>query len=371
MPARPSAPLRAATGHGKKSWRPAPHLFAHVASLRRGAASAATPAPTRTACLSAGCTPRGERGRALPGASLHQPPAPPQLQQRRQSPRSPSRPLPRPGHRRPGSSNPHPLLPTRPALSHRADAAAAPRRYRTQLCKEGALCKRGVCFFAHSMDELREPLHLHGEGAGRARLPGCCGPPPGAQAAEAGSPPRPSAAQGPLPATRHVCACSKSPAASAAWPPRRRGPVRGRGPRLAHRPAHARGRGLAGDRLLALGLAHPQRRFARPGRRAAAAAQRRQERAAAHARAGGAAAQRRAARARRAGRQAAQLCRVDAQRAVARAEHRQAGAARAAPCLRLPPAQSCTPRGGLEPGAWQPSITSHPEPTPQRPPSPP
>ena len=37
-----------------------------------------------------------------------------------------------------------------------------PARYRTQLCKEGALCKRSVCFFAHSMDELREPLHLHG-----------------------------------------------------------------------------------------------------------------------------------------------------------------------------------------------------------------
>ncbi|GAB4815716.1 hypothetical protein N2152v2_002762 [Parachlorella kessleri] len=45
-----------------------------------------------------------------------------------------------------------------------------PARYRTQLCKEGALCKRSVCFFAHSMDELREPLYLHGE-PGKAHSP--------------------------------------------------------------------------------------------------------------------------------------------------------------------------------------------------------
>ena len=32
-----------------------------------------------------------------------------------------------------------------------------PSRYRTQLCKEGAACRRSVCFFAHSVEALREP----------------------------------------------------------------------------------------------------------------------------------------------------------------------------------------------------------------------
>ncbi|KAL4434427.1 hypothetical protein ABPG75_000868 [Micractinium tetrahymenae] len=32
-----------------------------------------------------------------------------------------------------------------------------PSRYRTQLCKEGAACRRSVCFFAHAVDQLREP----------------------------------------------------------------------------------------------------------------------------------------------------------------------------------------------------------------------
>ncbi|KFM26308.1 Zinc finger CCCH domain-containing protein 33 [Auxenochlorella protothecoides] len=31
-----------------------------------------------------------------------------------------------------------------------------PTMYRTQLCKEGARCARAICFFAHSMEELRE-----------------------------------------------------------------------------------------------------------------------------------------------------------------------------------------------------------------------
>jgi hypothetical protein len=30
-----------------------------------------------------------------------------------------------------------------------------PQRYRTQICREGPGCKRRVCFFAHSEDELR------------------------------------------------------------------------------------------------------------------------------------------------------------------------------------------------------------------------
>jgi hypothetical protein len=32
-----------------------------------------------------------------------------------------------------------------------------PSRYRTQLCKDGATCHRPVCFFAHSLNELRAP----------------------------------------------------------------------------------------------------------------------------------------------------------------------------------------------------------------------
>ncbi|KAL4418684.1 hypothetical protein ABPG77_008693 [Micractinium sp. CCAP 211/92] len=32
-----------------------------------------------------------------------------------------------------------------------------PSRFRTQLCKEGSTCKRYLCFFAHSVEELRVP----------------------------------------------------------------------------------------------------------------------------------------------------------------------------------------------------------------------
>jgi hypothetical protein len=32
-----------------------------------------------------------------------------------------------------------------------------PSRYRTQLCKDTEKCDRVVCFFAHSLDELRTP----------------------------------------------------------------------------------------------------------------------------------------------------------------------------------------------------------------------
>lgn len=30
-----------------------------------------------------------------------------------------------------------------------------PSRYRTQLCNDGVGCRRKVCFFAHTLDELR------------------------------------------------------------------------------------------------------------------------------------------------------------------------------------------------------------------------
>ncbi|XP_061374974.1 zinc finger CCCH domain-containing protein 20-like [Gastrolobium bilobum] len=34
-----------------------------------------------------------------------------------------------------------------------------PSRYRTQLCKDGTSCRRRVCFFAHTMDQLRVLTH--------------------------------------------------------------------------------------------------------------------------------------------------------------------------------------------------------------------
>lgn len=34
-----------------------------------------------------------------------------------------------------------------------------PSRYRTQLCKDGTSCSRPLCFFAHSLPELRAPTH--------------------------------------------------------------------------------------------------------------------------------------------------------------------------------------------------------------------
>lgn len=34
-------------------------------------------------------------------------------------------------------------------------------RYRTQLCKDGTSCSRHVCFFAHTMEEMR-PLTVKG-----------------------------------------------------------------------------------------------------------------------------------------------------------------------------------------------------------------
>lgn len=32
-------------------------------------------------------------------------------------------------------------------------------RFRTQLCKDGNKCRRPVCFFSHSLTELRSPTH--------------------------------------------------------------------------------------------------------------------------------------------------------------------------------------------------------------------
>ena len=35
-----------------------------------------------------------------------------------------------------------------------------PAKYRTQLCKEGLQCRRPVCFFAHSLEDLRQPTPI-------------------------------------------------------------------------------------------------------------------------------------------------------------------------------------------------------------------
>ncbi|KAI8106672.1 hypothetical protein M9434_001326 [Picochlorum sp. BPE23] len=43
-------------------------------------------------------------------------------------------------------------------LSHGVfEAWLHPSKYRTQLCTEGKACQRDLCFFAHSLDELRDP----------------------------------------------------------------------------------------------------------------------------------------------------------------------------------------------------------------------
>ncbi len=44
-----------------------------------------------------------------------------------------------------------------------------PSKYRTQLCTEGSKCSRGLCFFAHSVEELREPF----EDCDTCSLPSC------------------------------------------------------------------------------------------------------------------------------------------------------------------------------------------------------
>lgn len=46
-----------------------------------------------------------------------------------------------------------------------------PAKYRTQLCKEGPHCRRPVCFFAHSVLDLRQPSHLWDGHAGAGAAP--------------------------------------------------------------------------------------------------------------------------------------------------------------------------------------------------------
>ena len=68
-----------------------------------------------------------------------------------------------------------------------------PSRYRTQLCKEGAACRRSVCFFAHSVEQLREPTMT---------APGGCSPlyPPA-------PPALPSQPAEHAPMRMHACCC--------------------------------------------------------------------------------------------------------------------------------------------------------------------
>lgn len=61
---------------------------------------------------------------------------------------------------------------------------AAGCRYRSQLCNDGPKCRRKVCFFAHTIDELRVPPSkpfvapdmlggaLEGEGS-ESQVPAC------------------------------------------------------------------------------------------------------------------------------------------------------------------------------------------------------
>ncbi|KDD73091.1 hypothetical protein H632_c2546p0, partial [Helicosporidium sp. ATCC 50920] len=48
-----------------------------------------------------------------------------------------------------------------------------PTRYRTQLCNDGPGCRRAICFFAHSLDQLRVPAakpYVSPEALARASL---------------------------------------------------------------------------------------------------------------------------------------------------------------------------------------------------------
>lgn len=52
-----------------------------------------------------------------------------------------------------------------------------PSRYRTQLCKDGINCHRAVCFFAHSLAELRTPTYTWMPSASELNSAGVIAPP--------------------------------------------------------------------------------------------------------------------------------------------------------------------------------------------------
>ncbi|KAK2078840.1 hypothetical protein QBZ16_003680 [Prototheca wickerhamii] len=91
-----------------------------------------------------------------------------------------------------------------------------PARYRTQLCKEGAACRRPVCFFAHAPGDLRQPTHQFSAGPAPA---GAVTSPPGRGAGHGTGPrPAPPAQQQPS------AAPEREVAPFVAAPARHRGP---------------------------------------------------------------------------------------------------------------------------------------------------
>ena len=67
----------------------------------------------------------------------------------------------------PSSPLPDPPRPAPPRPTPRCQPLL---RYRTQLCNDGPSCSRAICFFAHSLDELRTPAAKpYGGWAGRPR----------------------------------------------------------------------------------------------------------------------------------------------------------------------------------------------------------
>lgn len=60
-------------------------------------------------------------------------------------------------------------------LSHGVfEAWLHPSKYRTQLCTEGKACQRDLCFFAHSLDELRDPSEEGCKCSSADSSPGVC-----------------------------------------------------------------------------------------------------------------------------------------------------------------------------------------------------
>lgn len=60
-------------------------------------------------------------------------------------------------------------------LSHGVfEAWLHPSKYRTQLCTEGKACQRDLCFFAHSLDQLRDPSEQGCKCSSSDSSPGAC-----------------------------------------------------------------------------------------------------------------------------------------------------------------------------------------------------
>eukprot|EP00887_Chlorella_sp_A99_P004925 scaffold4.g4925.t1 len=100
-----------------------------------------------------------------------------------------------------------------------------PTRYRTQLCNDGPTCRRSICFFAHSLDQLRVPAckpYVSPEALARASL----------EAIQQN--PHPLAQQLPNPVAAQQQAVAQQQAAMAALNLRGRGPPGGPPPPAQH-----------------------------------------------------------------------------------------------------------------------------------------